>query len=239
MPGPPLAERIPEWTAQLRDAVLNLLPTPQTVGDQVLGIFGAITGLAIIPVYLFFFLQTSLEPTRSLSNYLPFLKEETREDVVFLAREFISLIVLFFRGQLLIGLIMGIVLASGFSVVGLKFGLLIGLSIGLLNVIPYLGSILGMAIALPIAFFQPEGGLTTALLVVGVFAGTQALEGWYLTPKIMGQNTGLHPVVIILAIFFWGIALGGILGMILAIPLTAFFVTAWRLAKRKYIRPIA
>jgi predicted PurR-regulated permease PerM len=63
----------------------------------------------------------------------------------------------------------------------------------------------------------------------------QAIEGWYLTPKIMGDRTGLHPVVIIVAIFFWGTALDGILGMILAIPLTAFFVTAWRLVKRKYL----
>jgi predicted PurR-regulated permease PerM len=54
----------------------------------------------------------------------------------------------------------------------------------------------------------------------------------------MGHHTGLHPVVIILAVFFWGTAFGGVLGMLLAVPLTAFFVTAWRLAKRKYFRPV-
>ena len=57
---------------------------------------------------------------------------------------------------------------------------------------------------------------------------------WVVTPKIMGERTGLHPVTIIVAIFFWGTAFGGVLGMLLAIPLTAFFVTAWRLAKQKY-----
>lgn len=239
IPGEGLAAKVPEWIAQARDALLESLPSAKLIGSQVLGFFGVITGLAIIPVYLFFFLQTSLEPTRNLGSQLPFLKDETREDVVFLVREFITMIVLFFRGQLLIGLIMGAVLATGFTLVGLKFGLLIGLCMGLLNVVPYLGSILGMCIALPLAFFQPEGGALSAGLVIAVFAGTQALEGWFLTPRIMGKQTGLHPVVIILAIFFWGIALGGILGMILAIPLTAFFVTAWRLAKRKYIRPLA
>jgi predicted PurR-regulated permease PerM len=55
----------------------------------------------------------------------------------------------------------------------------------------------------------------------------------------MGKQTGLHPVAIIIAIFFWGTALGGILGMVLAIPLTAFLVTAWRLAKRKYFTQLA
>ena len=63
----------------------------------------------------------------------------------------------------------------------------------------------------------------------------QTIEGWFLTPKIMGERTGLHPVTIIVAIFFWGTAFDGILGMLLAIPLTAFFVTAWRLAKHKYL----
>ncbi|MND01665.1 hypothetical protein D3C83_207450 [compost metagenome] len=57
-----------------------------------------------------------------------------------------------------------------------------------------------------------------------------------LTPKIMGHQTGLHPVAIIVAVFFWGTAFGGVLGMLLAIPLTAFFVTVWRLVKRKYFR---
>ena len=74
-----------------------------------------------------------------------------------------------------------------------------------------------------------------ALLVLAVKIVTQNIEGWFLTPKIMGDRTGLHPVIIIVAIFFWGTAFNGILGMILAIPLTAFFVTVWRLLQRKYL----
>ena len=121
------------------------------------------------------------------------------------------------------------------TVEGIKFGLFIGLMLGILNIVPYLGTIIGLGIALPLAFLQPEGGFNLVLLVVGVFVVVQNIEGWYLTPKIMGDRTGLHPVTIIFSIFFWGTALGGILGMILAIPLTAFFVTAWRLIKRKYL----
>ncbi len=66
----------------------------------------------------------------------------------------------------------------------------------------------------------------------------QLIEGYVLTPKIMGNRTGLHFMAIIVAVFFWGVALGGILGMILAIPLTAFLVSFWRLAKEKYIREL-
>jgi predicted PurR-regulated permease PerM len=63
----------------------------------------------------------------------------------------------------------------------------------------------------------------------------QLIEGYVLTPRVMGQRTGLHPMAIIVAVFFWGSALDGILGMILAIPLTAFLVVLWRRAKEKYI----
>ncbi|TAG28095.1 MAG: AI-2E family transporter, partial [Verrucomicrobia bacterium] len=155
-----------------------------------------------------------------------------------LLREFIAIVVSFFRGQLIIGLIMGVLLAIGFSIIGLKFGLFIGLVLGVLNIVPYLGTIIGLSIAFPLAFFQPGGGMELVGFVLLVFCIVQTIEGWYLTPKIMGDRTGLHPVAIIVAIFFWGTALGGILGMVLAIPLTAFFVTAWRLVKRKYITPL-
>ena len=163
-----------------------------------------------------------------------------RDDVVFLVREFIAIVVSFFRGQFLIALIMGALLALGFSVVGLRFGLFIGLTLGVLNIVPYLGTIIGLSIALPLAFLQPDGGWQLVALVLLVFVIVQNIAGWYLTPKIMSDRTGLHPVAIIVAIFFWGTAFNGIIGMVLAIPLTAFFVTAWRLAKKKYLhKPVS
>jgi len=228
-----------EGVARLRGLVMATFPRVVAAGGQILGLFGAAAGLAIIPVYLFFFLQSDEDPTTHLADFLPFLKEGPREDVVFLAREFIDIVVTFFRGQLLIGLIMGILLSIGFSVIGLKFGILMGMTIGILNIIPYLGTILGLSTALPTAFFQPEGGFVLTAITLGVFIAVQVIEGYLLTPKIMGKSTGLHPVTIIIAIFFWGTALGGILGMVLAIPLTAFLVTVWRLAKRKYFVKMA
>jgi predicted PurR-regulated permease PerM len=224
---------------QIRSLALAILPNLKAAGGTVLGAAGFLANLAVVPVYLFFFLQSDEDPTHPLHDNLPFLKKEVRDDVVFLASEFVSIVTAFFRGQLVIGLIMGVLLAGGFSLVGLQFGFVLGLSIGLLNVIPYLGTILGLSAVLPIAYFQNEGGLVTVALCLGVFGLVQLIEGYVLTPRIMGKQTGLHPVAIIIAIFFWGTALGGILGMVLAIPLTAFLVTAWRLAKRKYFQQFA
>jgi len=219
-----------------RNLLASLLPGLKVAGAGVLNAVSFLTGLAIIPVYLFFFLLSRGDAFARLDDHLGFLRDEVRADVVFLVREFVAIIVAFFRGQLLIGLIMGVFFAIGFSLGGLKFGLVIGLTMGILNIIPYLGSILGLSVALPLAFFQPEGGLWLVGVVVAVFAAVQLFESWILTPRIMGSSTGLHPVTIIIAIFFWGTALNGLLGMVLAIPLTAFLVTAWRLVLKKYLR---
>ena len=215
----------------------HAIPSLRAAFGGILDVGAFLTHIAIIPVYLFFFLLMRGEPARNLGPHLPFLRPGVRDDVVFLASEFVSIIESFFRGQILIGFCMGVLLAIGFTVIGLKFGLFIGLALGALNIIPYLGTILGLAITLPLAFFQPEGGWQLVGLVLLVKGIVQCIESWVLTPKIMGHHTGLHPVVIIVAVFFWGTAFGGVLGMLLAVPLTAFFVTAWRLAKRKYFQP--
>jgi predicted PurR-regulated permease PerM len=192
-------------------------------------------GWAVMPVYLAFFLLMPRLHQETVVQNLPFLKPDTREDAVFLVNEFISLVVVFFRGQLLIALIQGTLFAIGFSIAGLQYGAAIGLMLGFLNIIPYLGSMIGLGVALPLAYFQEGGGVMLLTLVTAVFAVVQLIEGYLLTPRIMGERTGLHPMVIIVAIFFWGSALDGILGMILAIPLTAFLVVLWRLAREKYV----
>ncbi len=247
-------EHYPEWIALAKKQLANptirqmadglavesktvfahAIPSIMAAFGGVFDVFAFFTNLAIVPVYLFFFLLARGEPARDLGEHLTFLKPAVRGDVVFLASEFVAIIESFFRGQLLIGLCMGVLLAIGFTVIGLKFGLFIGLALGVMNIIPYLGTIIGLAVTLPLAFFQPGGGWQLVGFVLIVKAIVQSIEGWVLTPKIMGQQTGLHPAVIIFAVFFWGTAFGGLLGMLLAIPLTAFFVTAWRLAKRKY-----
>ncbi len=223
-------------TQQAQDILGHVAPSLKAAGAGIFGFFAFVASVAIIPVYLFFFLLSDdTDPTRRLGANLGFLRPGHRDDIVFLVRQFLDIIVAFFRGLLLIAMLRGGLLAIGFSVAGLKFGLALGLIIGLLNIVPYLGSILGLAVALPLALFQPAGGLSLLVIVIGIFTAVQMIEGWLLTPRIMGERTGLHPVTIIFAIFFWGQALDGVLGMLLAVPLTAFFVTAWRLLRRKYL----
>lgn len=193
---------------------------------------------AVLPVYLAFFLMAKPFDTREIREFLPFFKEETKDDLLYLLDQFIGILLTFFRGQIIIALLQGVLFASGFALVGLPYGLMFGMALGLLNIIPYLGSIAGLAVALPLAYFGEGGSLVLVALVLVVFGVVQAIEGYLLTPRIMGDRTGLHPALIIFAVFFWGVALGGILGMMLAIPLTAFAVVFWRLLKKKYIRAV-
>ena len=78
------------------------------------------------------------------------------------------------------------------------------------------------------------GGVLLSLCLL-VFAIVQTIDAYFLTPRIMGNRTGLHPVVVIFSLFFWGLLLDGMLGLLLGIPLSAFFVAVWRLAKQQYL----
>lgn len=234
------------WALRLREALSNMQPSlvdgaqamgarALSAGAGIVGWLGTLAAWAVLPVYFVFFLIAETRVDGRVEGYLPFLKPQTRKDVVYLAGEFVSIVVAFFRGQLVIAFLQGVLFAVGFSAVGLRYGFVLGLLLGFLNIIPYLGSVIGLGIGLPLAYFQEGGGLLLVGLVVGVFTVVQMIEGYVLTPRIMGSQTGLHPLAIIVAVFFWGSALGGILGMILAIPLTAFLVVFWRLARERYI----
>jgi predicted PurR-regulated permease PerM len=234
----PLGVRIKEALVGMEEDILTSLGgvsgSALSAGAGVVRGIGGLLGWAVLPVYFVFFLMVeprAVEP----ADVLPFLKTETRKDVVYLVREFVDIIVAFFRGQLIIAFLQGLLFAIGFSLVGLRYGFVIGLLLGFLNVIPYLGSIVGLGIALPLALFQEGGGWPKVALVLSVFLLVQLVEAYVLTPRIMGERTGLHPLAIIVAVFFWGQALGGILGMIFAIPLTAFLASLLRLVREKYV----
>lgn len=225
----------------------NLLAALRAVGLKSLeagaGFFGGLGSLLnwfLVPIYVAFILLGDLGSKREAwsGTALPFLKSSTRDDIAYLVSEFVAIIVAFFRGQLLIAFLQGVLFAVGFTIVGLSYGWLLGLTLGFLNIIPYLGSIVGLGAAVPIALFQQGGGWWLVLAVLVVFTVVQMIEGYVLTPKIMGEQTGLHPMAIMVAIFFWGSALNGIMGMLLAIPLTAFFVVFWRLVREKYIKEL-
>ncbi len=224
-----------EHSTMIKDALAKSLQTLGLAGEFLLGLFAKIAAYAVIPVYLFYLLDSQRETWKDIDTQLSFIDKKWRDDILFLVRQFVDILVSFFRGQILIGLIMSVLFALGFGLSGLKFAILLGVLVGLGNIVPYLGTILGVTVVLPLAYFQPEGGWKLVGLCVLVFAIVQAVQDYVLTPKIMGDKTGMGPMLIIFSIFFWGTALGGILGMILAIPLTAFFLVFWRLAREKYL----
>jgi predicted PurR-regulated permease PerM len=220
---------------RIADGLGNVLSRLLEAGVNVFRAVAAMLMWVVFPVYFSYFLVAGPISAAKREQMLSFLKPETRHDAIYLWQEFVSILVSFFRGQVVVALIMGIILAVGFVIVGLQYGLAIGLLMGLLNIIPYLGSLMGLLLVTVVSLTQSGGGfglLAGALVVIAI---VQFLEGNFLTPRIMGQRTGLHPVTIMVAIFFWGTALGGLLGMILAVPLTAFLVVFWRLIKTKYI----
>lgn len=237
---PQLKDIIAEKTAALKDIALKNLSL-ETVAGYVGNFFktaasatgGAVSfasfvaAFAVAPIYLYYMLTSRFDFFAFLENNIEFMSPKMKADAIFFARRFASIMSAFFRGQVLIAFIMGLLIGLGLTVVGVRFGFLLGFTAGMLNIIPYFGTIVGLGTILPTAFFQPGGGLITVALVLCVFVAVQMLEGYFLTPKIMGGKTGLHPTVIIFSVFFWGIALDGILGMILAIPLTAFIAAAY------------
>jgi len=224
-----------DHSESLKAALAQLQSTMGTLGGFFGSLFGKIAAYSIIPVYLFFILNNDRDVWNDIKRQLDFLPDDRRDDLVFLSRQFSDILIAFFRGQIIIGVLLGLVLALGFGLVGLKFGIVLGLILGLLNIIPYLGTMLGILTVLPLAYFQDDGGGALIGLCAIVFAIGQLLTDYVFTPRIMGDKTGMGPMLLIFSVFFWGTALGGILGMVLAIPLTAFFLVFWRLAREKYL----
>lgn len=140
----------------------------------------------------------------------------------------------FVRGQLNVCLLLGTFYALGLSLVGLNFGIVIGLVTGLLVIIPYVGMFFGMAVGLSVAFFQFDD-MHKLLMVLGVFVVGQIIEGNFITPKLVGEKVGLHPVWIIFGMLS-GAALFGFVGVLLAVPVTAVIGVLIRFAMQNYVQ---
>lgn len=236
--GPPeeyIQSLLMQNTSVIQEALLALSDSSGPLLEVFGGLFGKIATYSIIPVYLFFLLNGDRNVWTDINKQLSFIPDARRDDFIFLIKQFSEILVSFFRGQIIIGLLLGLVLAIGFGLVGLKFGILVGFFLGLLNIIPYLGTMIGILTVLPLAHFQEGGGPVLIGLCAVVFVIGQVLTDYVFTPRIMGDKTGMSPMLIIFSVFFWGVALGGLMGMILAIPLTAFFLVFWRLAREKYL----
>lgn len=190
------------------------------VGSGVAGFFGVLAGLALIPVYAFYLLLEKRGIESRWTDYLPLAKSAFKDELVFVLRSINSYLIAFFRGQVLVAICDGVLYTIGFLSIGLNYAVLLGVAAVFLTLIPYLGAIITCAAALIIAAVQ-HGDWLHPLLVLLVFAVVQTLEGFVIAPKIMGDRLRLHPLTIIIAVMAGTTLLGGILGGILAIPLTA------------------
>jgi predicted PurR-regulated permease PerM len=195
--------------------------------------FGVLAGLALVPVYAFYFLLEKKSISSRWTDYLPVSDSSFKTELVFVLNSVNNYLIAFFRGQVLVAICDGILYGVGFLMVGLPYALLIGFMAVFLTMIPFLGAIITCVTALLIALVQ-FGDWSHPLMVLAVFACVQALEGLVISPKIMGGRVGLHPVTIIIAVMVGTTLLGGLLGGILAIPLTAALrVIMWRYVWKK------
>jgi predicted PurR-regulated permease PerM len=182
--------------------------------------FGVFSGLALVPVYAFYFLLEKESISSRWTDYLPVSDSRFKEELVFIIKSINEYLIAFFRGQVLVAICDGIMYTAGFLLIGLPYAILIGASAILLTMIPFLGAIIICSVSLIIAIVQ-FGDWLHPVLVIVVFAIAQALEGLVISPRIMGDRVGLHPLAIIIAVMAGTTLLGGLLGGILAIPLTA------------------
>lgn len=187
----------------------------------VFGVLGFLLSLILVPVFLFFFLLESPSIGSNWSRYLPLRASPLKEEIVSLLNEINTYLIHFFRGQLLVSLIDGAVVGiSLFLFLRLDFSFLIGLMVGILCLIPYLGMALCLIPAILIAVAQ-YGDVMHPVWVLVIFTLAHNLDGIFISPKVIGESVGLHPMTVIISVFAWTIILGGLLGALLAVPLTA------------------
>jgi predicted PurR-regulated permease PerM len=185
-----------------------------------LGLTGFLFSLVMVPIYLFFLLKEAPDIERRWVEYLPLRPSPFKDEVATVLSQINSYIIAYFRGQLLVCLIDGILIGAALLLLGLNFAPLIGMMVVLLTMIPYIGIVVCWVPAVLIATAQ-WGDWWHPFLVTIVFFGLQNLEAYLLAPKIVGDSVGLHPMTVIVSIFVWGLLIGGLLGPILAVPLTA------------------
>jgi predicted PurR-regulated permease PerM len=181
---------------------------------------GVLAGLLLIPVYAFYLLLEKHGIARSWTDYLPVANSHLKDEMVFVLRSINECLISFFRGQVLVAICDGVLYTIGFLIIGLPYAFLLGAVAIVLTLVPFLGAIVTCVAALILAFAQFGDWLHPALVLV-VFTVVQTLEGLVISPKIMGDRVGLHPLTIIVAVMVGTTLMGGILGGILAIPLTA------------------
>ena len=218
------------WSTLLgfQDEVLGWIEGGTT---KVFGYIGLIVGFMMVPIYLFFFLKESSAIKEHWHEYVPLKASRFKTELVETLTEVNGYLISFFRGQVLVAFIDGIFIAIGLWLFGLPLSMLIGLLMAIVGIIPFVGNIITLIPACIIAYFHfsvPENqtflGDNPWAYVAGVgviFFIAQQINSIVTAPKIVGDSVGLHPMTVIFSMIFWSLILGGFVGALLAVPLTA------------------
>ena len=192
-----------------------------TAGTRAIyGAAGVLIGVVMIPVFLFYFLLLSEIIAEKWHNVLPLRDSKFRIEVVETLQQINDYIVSFLRGQMLVSIIDGVILGIALKMIGLPYAITIAAAAGLLGIIPYIGMISTSIPALLLAWFTWHD-LGHVLGVAAIFFGVSQFEGWVLQPKVVGDRVNMHDLTIMFSVLFWSHVLGGVVGALLAVPLTA------------------
>lgn len=227
--GPDVERAISESLAGSFHWLMNIVTS---LGSQGLQIVGLVSLVVVTPVVAFYML---LDWDRMVDRIDTLLPRDHQETIRRLARDINTVLEGFVRGQVIVCLILGFIYAVGLTLIGLKFGLVVGIIAGIISFIPYLGTILGFIVGVALALFQFWPDYFGIGLVVGVFAIGQFIEGNFLSPKLVGDRVGLHPVWVMFAIFAFA-ALFGFVGALLALPIAAALGVLARFGIAQYRR---
>ena len=197
-------------------------------GGQAL--IGVVSLIVVTPVVAFYLLY---DWDRMVARFDSLIPRDQVETIRQLARDIDAAMAGFVRGQSTVCLILGIFYAVSLTAVGLNFGLLIGAVAGLIGFIPFVGSIVGFVLSVGVAIVQFWPEWPWILVVGGIFAAGQFIEGNILQPRLVGSSIGVHPVWLMFALFAFG-ALFGFVGVLLAVPVTAAIGVLVRFAIAQY-----
>lgn len=187
--------------------------------------------LVVTPVVAFYMLIDWDRMVAAIDDAAPIRHKRTIRE---LAREMDDSIAGFVRGQALVCVILGTFYAVALSIVGLNFGLVIGLGAGLIGFIPYVGSVAGLLVSVGVAIVQFWPDWTMVIIVLGIFVAGQFVEGNILQPRLVGRSVGLHPVWLMFALVAFGYLMGFV-GLLVAVPLAAAVGVLARFGLRRYL----
>jgi predicted PurR-regulated permease PerM len=224
-----ILQKVEEWLPNLRSLADPLAKIMGTVFRSTLAVISALIHIILVPVLAYYFLVSFKGLKAQTTELIP---PYARENVLAKLREMDQAVSGFVRGQLTICFILAVLYSIGFLLIGIDMPIVLGLTSGLLFIIPYVGTMFGIVSGCLMALAK-FGDIIHVLYVVLWIAAVQLLEGYILTPRIVGRATGLHPVVYIVALLA-GAKLFGFVGMLVAIPAAAVIKVLLKAAVEAY-----